>query len=178
MMLNDCRLIVTAVGPEASNLVHNLAKLCVKHSCHIIESKIQRMDQEIALMMAISGQWHNIAKFEAAIPKLKNKANSEIVCKRTLLSESPAEGLPYQAQIIAQDRPGILAELCSFFSKHSIQIDDCSAETYMPSKSETKMCQLQVNIRIPTKCHLANMRDKFIAYCEELNLDALLEPLK
>ncbi len=172
------RIILTAQGSDSANMLGRLADICAKNKCHILESKFQKFGEDLALLMLIEGSWHAIAKLEDHLPQLNKTSDLVFSCRRTQMSSNASSGLPYQAQLIASDRPGILSELCNFFSKNGIQVDECSAETYLPSRSETKMCQLQINIRIPTKSHIATLRDTFMAYCEELNLDALLEPLK
>ncbi len=171
-------IILTAQGSNSANMLGRLADMCAKNKCHILESKVQKFGDDIALIMLIEGSWHAIAKLEGCLRQINKTTDIVFSCKRTQMLPNPPSGLPYQAQLIASDRPGILSELCNFFSKNGIQVDECNAETYLPSRSETKMCQLQINIRIPTKAHIATLRDTFMAYCEELNLDALLEPLK
>lgn len=175
---NDQYLILSAIGPDHSGAISHISKLCSKLSCHIIEGKSQRLGLEQSLFMAVRGSWHSIAKLEAQLPLLEKKIHLCFQSKRTDYPLDPPKGIPYQVSITAEDRAGILSELCLFFTKHNIHIDESTSETYTSSRSETVMCSLQMNVRLPIKSHLATLRDKFISYCEDRNLDAYFEPIK
>lgn len=177
MSSENHHIILTAQGSGSANILSMVAIICAKQKCHILESKVHNFGEDTAIIMLISGSWHAIAKLEAKLPTIEKKTNFVFHCKRTKHVANNI-GLPYQAQLIATDRVGILAEICSFFDKNGIIVDECQAQTYSPTSSQTQMCQLQLNIRIPVKAHLATIREAFMTYCEELNLDALLEPIK
>ena len=50
-------------------------------------------------------------------------------------------------------------------------------ETYT-AKNQTVMSNISLLVNIPVKKHIATLREKFIVYCEDLNLDAMIEPVK
>lgn len=178
MVTQDHYLLLTAIGPDTPGALAHLSKTFAKQNCHIIESKLQRIGQDVAFFAALKGNWHAIAKLEAQLPALEKKTQLSFQSKRTEDPHQFPDGLPYQAQIIGEDKPGILSALFQFFSKHQIQVDQCSAETFMPPKTTTVMCNMNLLLRIPVGSHLANIRDTFLSYCEDKNLDALLDPLK
>lgn len=178
MITQDHYLILTAIGRDSSGTLAHLSKVFAKHQCDIIETKLQRVGQDLILLIALKGSWHAIAKLEAHLPTLEKRTHLSFQSKRTENPSILPEGLPYQAHIIGEDKPGILAALLQFFSKHHIDIDQFSAETFTPPKTRTSMCSLTMLVRIPIGSHLANVRDAFLTFCEEKNLDAMLDPLK
>ncbi|MCW8845305.1 MAG: glycine cleavage system protein R, partial [Gammaproteobacteria bacterium] len=37
---------------------------------------------------------------------------------------------------------------------------------------------VQMNVDIPARIQLSGLRDEFMEFCDQLNLDAVLEPIK
>ncbi|NNF67977.1 MAG: glycine cleavage system protein R, partial [Gammaproteobacteria bacterium] len=37
---------------------------------------------------------------------------------------------------------------------------------------------VQMNINVPGQIHIAGLREEFMEFCDRLNLDAILEPVK
>jgi glycine cleavage system transcriptional repressor len=178
MLTLDHKLILTAIGPDSSVTLSAVSKACSKAECHIVETKTQKIGNDLAILMVLAGSWHALAKLEASLPTIQKKTDLTIQIKRSQTSDIFSDGLPYQVQIVAEDRSGILSDLCAFFSRFAVSIDDCSAETYMPHRSTTRMCSLQMNLRVCAKTHIATLREKFLNYCEDRNLDAVFEPIK
>ena len=46
----------------------------------------------------------------------------------------------------------------------------------MPTRAE--MISSQVTIGIPANMHIAALRDDFMEFCDHLNLDAIMDPMK
>jgi glycine cleavage system transcriptional repressor len=42
----------------------------------------------------------------------------------------------------------------------------------------TAMFQAQITIGIPAQTHIAALRDDFLEFCDGLNLDAIMDPVK
>ena len=128
------------------------------------------------MLFHISGSWSTIAKLEASLPTLAKQHNFTVQIKRTN-PRPETSALPYQAQIVAKDRPGILNDLALFFSQQGIAIDKMESETYL-AKNNTAMTNIQFVVEIPAKQQIANVRERFMIYCEDRNLDAVIEPHK
>jgi glycine cleavage system transcriptional repressor len=79
--------------------------------------------------------------------------------------------------VIAEDRQGILNELALFFVQQGISLDQMDCETY-DAKNHTTMTSISFIINIPVKQHIASIRERFMVYCEDRNLDAVIEPYK
>jgi glycine cleavage system transcriptional repressor len=132
--------------------------------------------QEFAMIMHISGSWSTIAKLEAALPNLGKKHNLSIESRRTQPKTQSHPILPYAIQIIGLDKPGILGEIAHFFSSESIMIHTLTMDTQILPSSHSQIVSINLTIQIPAKTHLATLRERFLEYCEDRNLDALMEP--
>jgi glycine cleavage system transcriptional repressor len=50
--------------------------------------------------------------------------------------------------------------------------------TYAAAHTGTPMFSVNMSVGIPSETHIASLRDDFMEFCDNLNLDAVLEPLK
>jgi glycine cleavage system transcriptional repressor len=86
--------------------------------------------------------------------------------------------MPYLVEVVALDHPGIVNSLANFFSDHHINIEDLDTGTYAAPHTGTQMFSVQMTIAIPAEMHIAALRDEFMDFCDTMNLDAVLEPMK
>lgn len=173
---NQHFLVVTALGSDQIGVLEAFTKTSKQCGCNILESRMTTFGEECSMLFHISGSWNTVAKLEAALPVLAQQYDFAIQSKRTLPRvNSPA--LPYQVQVIAQDRAGILNELAQFFMNQGVSVDQMDCETYL-AKNQTTMTSISLVVNIPAKSHIASIRERFMVYCEDRNLDAVLEPFK
>lgn len=173
---NQHFLVITALGSDKLGLLETFTKISKQCGGNILESKLSTMGEECAILLHLSGTWNAIAKLEAALPNLAESHRLAIHSKRTL-PKNANNALPYQVQVFAKDRLGILNELATFFSRQGILIEKMETETYT-AKNHTHMTNITFSVNIPAKLHIATIRERFMEYCEDRNLDAILEPIK
>jgi glycine cleavage system transcriptional repressor len=53
-----------------------------------------------------------------------------------------------------------------------------ATNTYAAAHTGTPMFAVHMTVGIPASTHIATLREEFMDYCDGLNLDAVLEPLK
>ena len=49
---------------------------------------------------------------------------------------------------------------------------------YSAAHTATPMVSVHINIGIPAATYLAALRDEFLDCCDQLNVDAIMEPIK
>lgn len=173
---NQHYLVISALGSYQLGILETFTKMSKQCGGNILESKLSTLGEECALFLHLSGTWNAIAKVEAALPSLAQMHELAVHCKRTL-PKNAVNALPYSVHIFAKDRPGILNELAVFFSRQGILVDKMETDTYL-AKNQTNMTNITFMVNIPAKLHIATVRERFIEYCEDRNLDAMLEPVK
>jgi glycine cleavage system transcriptional repressor len=169
-------LVVTVLGKNHVTTLEVFTKISKQCGCNILESKLMSLGEECAMVFYLEGSWSTVAKMEAALPNIAHQHGFAIQSKRTLPSQH-APALPYLVQVTAHDRSGILNELAWFFVQQGIKVDKMECETYT-AKNNTQMANVALTIHIPAKQHIATVREHFMIYCEDRNLDAVIEPYK
>ncbi len=172
------QLVVSALGSDRPGIVNQLAQLATDSGCNIDDSRMTTLGKEFAVIMLLSGEWNALAKLEHAIPRVAQKLGLTTMLKRTTPPDGSKSLLPYSVQVVALDNPGIMQGLSNFFSKQGINITELYTESYSAPHTGTPLISLHMTVAIPHDCHIATLRESFMQFCEELNLDAILEPVK
>lgn len=176
--IEQTHIIVTAIGADSTGILEQIAQFCHQCHCNIHESRVSSLGQEFALYMLLSGAWSGVAKLEAGLEKLGNKLSLTVHSRRTLPQAAVKPNIPYVIQVITCDRKGIVRDICRFLKRYGINISDCATETYTAPKDHHKLFSLNMTVQVPSSVNIPQLREQFAVYCEEKNLDAVIEPYK
>ena len=172
----DNHLVLAALGADKTGIVDEIARSASESKCNIADSRMVVMGQEFSLIMMVSGTWDS--KFETQVPMLERRLNLSIITKRTAQREPQRESMPYNVDVIALDNPGIVHEIANFFASQGINIESLETSNYAAPHTGSPMFALSMVVNIPAKVHLASLREGFLMFCDDRNLDAILEPYK
>ncbi len=171
-------LVISALGEDHPGIVNNLSKAIAEHGCNIEDSRATVLGGEFAAMLLVEGKWNTLAKIENALPELQTQLGMTIIAKRTGERSSARSLVPYGVEVVSMDHPGIVNSLANFFAEREINIEDLATSSYSAPHTGTPMFSVHMSVGIPADMHIAGLRDEFMDYCDSLNLDAVLEPLK
>lgn len=169
-------LAVTVLGAGRPDFANELAKISATSSCHIVNCHISRLGTDFVANLLLSGSWNAIAKIEASLPTLEQKQNVNILMRRTDLPTAASDVLPYSVFLVAIDQPGIIFKITQFFAEQEIFINELNTDSYTARQTNTIMLTISMRICIPIDMHIADLRERFILFCDDLNIDAILEP--
>ena len=175
---NDNHLLIQALTPAGKSPLLALARRIADAGCNLSESRVSTIGTEVSLMLLASGAWDALAKLETALAKLARDESLRLVHYRTGPRENSAHLLPYLVEVVAADRPGIVARIVEFFSQHEISVEQLNSTRYHAMQTGAEMFQAQFTIGIPADIHIAALRDDFLELCDGLNLDAIMDPVK
>lgn len=168
--------MVSAIGEDQTGLVDRLSEWVLDNDCNIEDSRMVVLGGEFAILLLVSGNWNSIAKLEDQLTGLQDKLGMQIASKRTESKPRQGSFLPYAVDVIALDHPGIVHNLASFFSHRQINIQDLSTATYAAPHTGTPMFSVRMLLDVPADMHIATLREEFQTFCDQLNLDAGIEP--
>jgi len=171
-------VVITAQGKYSLNLVEQLSKAIADNGCNIVYCHMATPGSEFSISMMISGTWDAIAKIESAMPKLEKQLTITIQFKRTNLVSPSKNLMPYAIDVICSDRPGVVHEITKFIADNNIDIRDMYANSYETAQTATRMYSIHMTINIPIDISIASLRGDFMQLCDQLNLDAIMEPVK
>jgi glycine cleavage system transcriptional repressor len=171
-------LVITACGEDKIGLVEKLSGKIADSGCNIEESRMAVLGSHFALIMLVSGPWHGLSRLETQLPPLGSQLGLTITQERTRKREHARSTIPYSAEVVTMDRPGIVRSLSTFFARNGINIEEVQTSTYPASHTGTQMFSVVMTVGIPANVHIATLRGDFLDFCDDLNLDATFEPVR
>ena len=174
---NENNLVISALGADRPGIVNDLSKICADFKCNIVDSRMTVLGGEFAIIMLVAGSWDAVAKLESALPGLAKQMDLTAIIKQTKTRQS-IESISYNVNVVSLDHPGIVHKISQFFLQRKINIMDLETGTYSAPHTGTQMFNLNMSISIPTETHLAALREEFMLFCDDRNLDAVIEPIR
>lgn len=171
-------LVISALGEDQPGIVRNLTRPVTEAGANILDSRMTILGGEFAILMMVEGSWDTIAKLEAQLPGLQQKLDLTILTRRTSGQREAASSMPYTANVVSLDHPGIVNQLAEFFSNRHINIQDLYTDSYRAAHTGTPMFTATMTVNIPGTTPIAALREEFLDLCDSLNLDGILEPAK
>jgi glycine cleavage system transcriptional repressor len=178
MPAKNSHLVISALGNDRPGIVNQLSKAIYELDCNITDSRMTVLGGEFAVLLLVAGPWNQLAKLEDHVPELQEKLDLRVTTKRTEERTGNANLLPYGVDVVSLDHPGIVYSLASFFSDKNINIEDMTTSSYAAAHTGTPMFSVRMSIGIPADIHIAALRDEFMEFCDSMNIDAVLEPIK
>ena len=172
------QLVIAAVGEDRPGLVDQLSGWILNSGCNIADSRMMVLGGEFSVLLLVVGNWNNLTKLEDQVEQIGQKLGMSLSIKRTEPKQRNGEFLPYAVDVVALDHPGIVHNLANFFSQRSINIEDLSTTSYAAAHTGTMMFAVHICLDVPADTHIATLREEFLEFCDQLNLDAVIEPLK
>lgn len=175
---SEHQVLINAIGPVDGRLLATLARRINDSGCTMLESRCAALGGEFVISALAGGSWDALAKLEGALTRLQRDEDIVLHWKRTSGRQPSSKLLPYMVEVVAADRPGILHRLAEFFARRDIQIEHLASSRYAASLTGAEMFSANLTIGIPADTHIASLRDEFLEFCDTMNLDAILDPVK
>ncbi|MDH3559571.1 MAG: glycine cleavage system protein R [Gammaproteobacteria bacterium] len=175
---NTSQLVLSALGEDKAGIIDELSRCVMDCGCDIIDSRMTVLGGDFAILLLVAGNWNNIAKLETQVGPLEERLSLMITARRTTPREIRKDLLPYGVDVVALDQPGIVHNLASFFSQRNINIQEMATSTYAAAHTGTPMFSVHLSVDIPASMQISVLRDEFMDFCDQLNLDAVIEPIK
>jgi len=171
-------VVISAVGTDRAGVVNDLTRVILDCGGNIEESRMTALGSEFAMVILVAGNWHALNKLESAIDKLTRNNDLTVSIKKTEVRRGTEDCMPYMVDVVCIDQPGIVFNLANFFAARSIEISEVATRRYSAAHTGAPMFSLQMTINLPSSVHISQIRDEFLEVCDQLNLDAILEPVK
>lgn len=172
------QLAITAIGDYQTNFITEILPAVRDCKCTVLEIRLSRLAQATAAYLLISGNWNQIAKFESTLDILQRKLSIKIHTMRPEPKDKPREYLPYSLETISLDRDNVTESITTFLFDRGIDIEEITGSCYQAPYIQTSVFSTKFVILIPPHVHLLSLREEFLDFCDRLNIDSILEPIK
>ncbi len=171
-------LVISALAEDRTGLVNEIARTAFECECSIEDSRMTVLGSQFAAIVLVRGNWRTLAKLEMQLKRLEGSLGLSLQCRRAEAGKRHQDLLPYAIEVIAMEQPGIVHHLANFFATRAINIEDLVTRSYSAPHTGTPMFSVNLAVGIPASMHVAMLREEFMDLCDDLNLDAVMEPIK
>lgn len=175
--MNDY-LVISALGEDHPGIVDQLAKEIFNAGGNIVDSRMTVLGGDFAVILLVSGNSGNITQLEETLPRMQERLALTIIVKRTAAKTPQLNTVSYSVRAVSVDHPGIVYQLANFFSGRKINIEDMNTTSYAAAHTGTPMFTIDMTINIPMDIRITRLREEITVFCDDLNIDVVLEPCK
>jgi glycine cleavage system transcriptional repressor len=172
------QLAITALVGHGERALRRLGESATHAGCNLVEARAIPTGDHTAIVLLADGSWDTIVRLERALPRLAERLGAKISSTRAERITDFGQRIPYAVDLSSADKPGILSALIEFFASRDITIMELTARAYPASHTGAAMFAVQMNVGLPQGMHIAGIREEFMDFCDGMNLDAILEPIK
>jgi glycine cleavage system transcriptional repressor len=177
---NTMQLALTVLANNQLNAIAEILPVVRDCNCTIIEIRSSHLGQAAAAYLLIQGNWNQIAKFENTLENIQKRLEIKI---HTLRPDSKDKDkgkdfVPYSLETISLDKDNIMESITSFLFDREIEIQEITGSSYQAPYIQSSVFSTKLVILIPPQLHLLSLREEFLDFCDLLNIDAILEPIK
>lgn len=169
------KLVISAIGADRPGLVDKLSNIIYTHDLNIEDSRMTVLGGEFAILLLVSGDPSSLETLQAQSGEIEQTLNMSLLIKPTTETVSSGNIIPYAVEVSSLDHPGIVHKITSFFSRQNINIINLQTERYSAPHTGSPMFALHMTIGIPAETNISKLRDAFMDFCDDINLDAELK---
>jgi glycine cleavage system transcriptional repressor len=174
------QLAITLLGSNQINFIGEILPVVRDCNCNIIEIRSSHLGQSAAAYLLIQGNWNQIAKFENTLENIQKRLEIKINTLRPDQKEKDKgkDFLPYSLETISLDNESVVESITSFMFDRDISIEEITGSSYQAPYIQTSVFSTKLVILVPSQLPLLSLREEFLDFCDQLNIDAILEPIK
>jgi glycine cleavage system transcriptional repressor len=172
------QLAITVLGSHQSRFMAEILPAIRDCKCRIVEIRSSIIGQSDAAYLLIQGNWNQIAKFESTLDAIQKRLEIKVQTLRTDSKDKTKECLPYSLETISLDHDNIIESVATFLLDRDIDIEEITGSSYQAPYLQSSVFSSKFVILVPASISLLILREEFMDLCDQLNIDAILEPIK
>ncbi len=178
LLENNMQLAITALGNTPINFIAEILPAVRDCRCSIVEIRSSRLAQASAGYLLVQGNWSQIAKLESTLDVMQKRMAIKIHTLRPDTKDKGNDSLPYSLETLSLDRDNVIESITIFLLDRQVDIEEITGSAYQAPYVQTHVFSTKFVILIPPHVPLLSLREEFLDFCDQLNVDAILEPIK
>lgn len=171
------QLIITAVGPDRPGLVGELTDYLARNGANLLDTRMVNLRGQFAVIVLLEAPSDTASALSRDLPT----RGEAMGLKLSLSPQMPqlaraAPGLRYKLKTYSVDQPGIVAKLTGLLRSHNVNIEELAAWQESAAMTGQALFLTEMRVTVPSDVPLRKLRSELDAVCNELNIDADLEP--
>jgi len=172
------QLAITVLGNKSNDFLAETLSAISACQCSILELRTSNLMQITALYLLMDGNWNHIAKLEGMLDVIAKRLALQISFLRPESESSMPEGVPYMLETISMDKKDLLFAVTAFLLERGIVIEEITASRHQAAFFNNIVFSSKFILLAPDDVRILTLREEFLDFCDTLNIDAILEPIK
>lgn len=177
------QLAITVLGNKSEGMVTEILAAISMCQCSVLEFSTSNLTEITAIYVLIDGNWNHIAKLEGLLDGFRQRFKMLISLLRpeevtAAVSAERPQGVPYTLETISMEKKDLLHELTTFLASRGIFIDEINANLHPALLFNNPVFSTRFTLLVPPDVRILSLREEFLDFCDSLNIDAILEPIK
>ncbi|MGY6276375.1 glycine cleavage system protein R [Methylomonas sp. MgM2] len=175
------QLAITVLGGKSDGVVAELLSAINVCRCTILDFCASNLTELTSVFVLIDGNWNHLAKLENLLEALRNRFEVQITFLRPTESENVAsagEGVPYTLETISTENKDLLLAVTSFLLERGVLISEINANLHPAVLFSNQIFSTRFTLLVPPDVRILSLREEFLDFCDSMNIDAILEPIK
>jgi glycine cleavage system transcriptional repressor len=172
------QLIINVLGEKKETHLADIFTSIDQCKCSVLEIRSSKFFSVTACYMLIEGNWNHIAKLENTLDVISKKTEITIIKSRLEKDSGKSDLIPYTLETISLNKKAALTHISGFLFERNIQISEINGSCYQAPYLQTSVFSSKIIIFIPPDIGLLALREELLDFCDQLNIDAILEPIK
>lgn len=171
-------MVLTCVGSDRPGLVGDLTQVVAERDGNILESRMAMLGGEFAIIMRVEAPTSALEPLQHALQQHGEAQDLSIHLRPTADHLPRTPGRAYQVRADTMDHPGIVQQVTRFFARLDCNITALETDVWPAPHTGTPMFTLDLTLTVPAQRSIRELRDEFERFCDEIDLDATLEPAR
>lgn len=175
------QLAITVLGSKTDGFIAEMLSAISACHCSVLEFRTTNLTEITSAYALIDGNWNHVAKLEGLLEIMRTRFQVQIIFFRPQESAPVpmhSEGVPYTLETISMEKKDLLFALTSFLLDRGIFIDEINANLHPALLFDNQIFSSRFTLLVPPDVRILSLREEFMDFCDNLNIDAILEPIK
>lgn len=175
------QLAITVLGNKTDGFIVEMLSAINACHCSVLELCTSNLGEITTAYVLVDGSWNHVAKLEGLLSSLCARYQVQLSLLRppkTSAAASATDGVPYTLETISTEKRDLLVAVTSFLMERGIMIDEINANLHPAVLFSHKVFSTRFTLLVPPDVRILSLREEFLDFCDSLNIDAILEPIK
>lgn len=176
--IKEIMQLVISVLSDHHNFINEIFLIVQECKCAVMEIRSSHFVDTTAASLLVQGNWNQIAKLENMLETMQKRVGAKISCVRPSSKEKPKELMPYSLETISFDYENVIIAITAFLVQRNILVEEISGSCFEALYTRALMFSSKFVVLIPVSVHPLSFREELLDFCDQLCIDAVLEPIK
>ena len=174
------QLVISVLGTNSTDFIGEILPIVRDCNCNILEIRSSQLSQSNAAYLLIQGNWNQIAKVESTLEYVQKRIDIKIQTLRPdhKDKERTKDCIPYSLETLSLDKNSVVESITAFLYDREIMIEEIVGSSYQAPYIQSAVFSTKFIVLVPPQLPLLSLREEFLDFCDQLNIDAILEPIK